>query len=187
MAAGTSLGAVLLVLDASERFGGPGSIAMWLGLASLGSTVAFALDDAAATITSVAPVRQSRRVVVRLLVPATLFGLWAAYAAAVSRDQAGLSLAALLLTGGGVLLLSAGLAAWARITGLTEPGTVIGPAVLLLVMVGVALPFMPGHVHLFVDRDVPGRVLAAWILLSLVQVGALTRAGSDPWRRRRHA
>jgi hypothetical protein len=160
---------------------------MWLGLASLGSTVAFALDDAAATITSVAPVRQSRRVVVRLLVPATLFGLWAAYAAVVVQDQAaGLSLAALLLTGGGVLLLSAGLAAGARITGLTEPGSVIGPAVLLLVMVGVALPFMPGHVHLFVDRDVPGRVLAAWILLGLVQVGALTRACSDPWRRRRH-
>ncbi|MEP6649710.1 MAG: hypothetical protein ABJA74_07315 [Lapillicoccus sp.] len=187
VAAGVAVGASLLGLDASGLVvGGPGSVAMWLGLAALGGAAAFTLDDASAAVTSAAPVRPVLRLVARLLVPTLLLGVWMTYAAVVTGDRdAGLSMAALAVTGAGVLLLSLGAASFARSAGMPEPGAVVALAILLAVLVGLALPFLPGRLHVLLAGEVPGRELMIWAVLIVVQLVGLGRAGADPWRSRR--
>jgi hypothetical protein len=186
--AAAGLGASLLLLDASGfLIGGPGSLAMWLGLAALGAAAAFALDDTSTAVTSGVPVRPASRLAVRLLVPLALFGLWLMFGVVAARSP-GLSLGALGVTGAGVILVALGMASLARTSGVAEPGTLVAPLVLLLVVVvALALPFMFPEVRLLMATEVSRRDFTVWVVLASAAVAAVGRAGSDPWRRRRHA
>lgn len=187
VAAGALFGASLLLLDASGLLiGGPGTVVMWLGLTAVAGAAAFTLDDPSIAVTSVAPVRPAVRLVARLLLPVGLLGIWMAYVAVVVHDtDAGLSAVALSVTGSGVVLLSLGTAALVRVAGLPEPGALVAPVVLLAVTAGLALPLAPGRLQLLLAVEAPGRELLIWGLLMSVQLGALVRAGLDPWQGRR--
>ena len=188
--AGAALGAALLSLDASgHMFGGPGSVTMWLGLGALAGGAAYTLDDASVAVTSAVPVRPASRLAVRLLVPLALFGLWAMNAVVAARNRnTGLSVAALGVTGAGVILVALGIASLARTSGVAEPGTLVAPLVLLLVVVvALALPFMFPEVRLLMATEVSRRDFTVWVVLASAALAAVGRAGSDPWRRRRHA
>jgi hypothetical protein len=189
VSASAGLGASLLLLDASGfLIGGPGSLVMWLGLAALGAAAAFTLDDASTAVTSAVPLRRASRLSARLLVPLALLGLWVTFAVVAARNHSGLSVAALGVTGAGVMLLALGMASLARTSGVAEPGTLVAPLVLLLVVVvALALPFMFPEVRLLMATEVSRRDFTVWVVLASAAVAAVGRAGSDPWRRRRHA
>jgi hypothetical protein len=187
--ADAGLGVALLLLDASGfLIGGPGTLAMWLGLAALGAAAAFSLDDASVAVTSAVPVRSAARLVGRLLVPLALFGLWVMFAVVAARNHSGLSVAALGVTGAGVILVALAMASVARTSGMAEPGTLVAPLVpLFVVLVALGLPFMFPEVRLLLATEVSRRDLTLWAVLAILAVAAVVRASSDPWRRRRHA
>jgi hypothetical protein len=189
VAAGATLGTALLALDASGyAFGGPGSVIMWLGLGAIAGGAAFALDDASVAVTPAVPVRPAARLASRLLVPLALFGLWVMFAVLAARNRSGLSVGALAVTGAGVILVALAMAAIARTSGVAEPGTLVAPVVLLfVVLVALALPFMFPEVQLLLTTGISRKDLTVWAVLATLGVAAVARAGSDPWRRRRHA
>jgi hypothetical protein len=179
----------LLLLEASGfLIGGPGTLAMWLGLAALGAAAAFSLDDASVGVTSAVSVRSAARLAGRLLVPLALFGLWVMFAVVAARNHSGLSVAALGVTGAGVILVALAMASVARTSGMAEPGTLVAPLVLLfVVLVALALPFMFPELRLLLATEVSRRDFTLWAVLAILAVAAVVRASSDPWRRRRHA
>jgi hypothetical protein len=178
------VGASMLLLDASGLLiGGPGSLAMWLGLAALGGAAGFTLDDASFAVTSAVPVRPASRLAARLLVPLALFGLWAMFAVVAARNNGGLSATALSVTGAGVILAALGMASLARTSGVTEPGSLVAPLVLLVVvLVALALPFMFPDVRLLLATEVSRRDFTVWGILVILAGAAVGRAGADPWR-----
>lgn len=162
----------------------PADVATLLRVAAVAGAlgVAFVLDDPAAQVVAVTPVRRLVRYGFRVLAVLPFAALWwAGLIALTSRvNAAGLPLAGLTLEAATLLAAALALAAVGMRVGSEDAGSVLAVPALVAVVSAVAL--LPGPAAFFVSPQDPrwARVHVGWAVLLLVAVFAGTFAAHEP-------
>lgn len=181
------LGAVLLagalmVLDVTVWPNGPGTALAWLAAALLGGGACLALDDPSGDLTDTSPTTRRCRTGARgvaVLVPA-LAG-WTAYTGVVARETGGsASWPALVLIGAALALAGFTSGALMRRAGTAEPGAVVAPGLLALVL-GLMLVPLPGDLYPYDTSATWTDATVLWTVLATSCLLTAMGATADPW------
>ena len=184
--AGLAVGSgALLGADPAGWLGGPGGLSLWVGLGALAAALAFVMDDPSRAVLAACPVTSRQRLGIRLVVWVAGAAVWTGYTAATARwsGSTGLDATALLVSGVGVLVLTgaAAVAAHNR-AALDEPGTAVGSAAVVGVLTTVMVQSRLGDVRPLSVTELTSESRVLWSVVTMVAIGALGWATSDPWR-----
>ena len=187
VAGGLAAASGLAALDLTVWPNGPGSQLLWLVAGLLGGSVAVALDDPAAMLSSAVPTRRWRRTAIRLLVGVAALAGWTVYVVRVvgeiSTPADPVSWAALLLIGSALVLATAGPAAALGRSRAGEPGSVVASTAVVSVLGLMVLP-LPGDVAAYDVSESWTDSTALWTVLGTAGCAALVWGVADPWHRR---
>jgi hypothetical protein len=178
---GTALGLVALATDRWLVPSGPGSALIWFALAGFASAAAFALDEPAAAAVDAVPRSRRWRTAWRLAAGLLPLAAWLGGTAVVTSTSAGLSWAALAVTGTGLVTVTLAAATALRRTGGDTPGEVVasavGGAILMALLVGV-----PRVGPVLEAYDGTARSTVWWAVLAVASAGVIAWGSTDPSR-----